>query len=130
MARSFGLANTPVGLGGAVSATSENIVSDEALHILPGAWSLVTLTLEPSLPWLGLSCLKLYLNSTRAAPALCDIPAPETHNLTGALGLAGTGFDGYIRDLRIHAGVALTPDQVTSEFERRLAELPGGQGED
>ena len=130
IARTFGLGNTPVGLGREAYATSESIVSDEALQILPGTWSLVTLTLEPSLPWLGLSCLKLYLNSTRAAPALCEIPAPETYNMTGALGLAGTGFDGYIRDLHIHGGVALTPDQVASEFERRLAELAGGSGED
>ena len=130
IARTFGLGNTPVGLGRAASATSENIVSDEALQILPGTWSLITLTLEPSLPWLGLSCLKLYLNSTRAAPALCEIPAPEMYNMTGALGLAGTGFDGYIRDLEIHDGVALTPDQVASAFERRLAKLQGGPGED
>jgi hypothetical protein len=130
IARTFGLGNTPVGLGRAASATSENIVSDEALQILPGTWSLITLTLEPSLPWLGLSCLKLYLNSTRAAPALCEIPAPEMYNMTGALGLAGTGFDGYIRDLEIHDGVALTPDQVASAFERQLAKLQGGPGED
>ena len=128
MSRTFGISNEPVGFVGATGASiadvpSEMVISDEALEVLAGAWQLVTVTLEPSLPWQGFSCLNVYLNATRAAPTRCEIAAPEAQNMTGALGLAETGFDGYIRDFHVYDGVAFTPDQVSSEFERRLATL-------
>ena len=128
MSRTFGISNEPMGFVGSTAASiadvsSEVVISDEALEVLPGAWQLVTITLEPSLPWRGFSCLNVYLNATRAAPTRCEIAAPEAQNMTGALGLAETGFDGYIRDMHVYDGTAFTPDQVSSEFERRLAAL-------